>query len=345
MPLLQAQTLTDFVRDIFLGAGARAADADLVARSLVNTNLTGHDSHGVVRVPQYIESIHNGDLDPLAEPAILQETPVMAHVDGQRCLGQVAANFAARTAITKAKAMGMAAVGVRNTGHIGRLGEWVELAARDDLVGLGYCNGGRPGGFVTPHNGAGRCLGTNPIAAAFPLPQREPILMDFATSAVAEGKIRVARNAGAPVPPGLILNAEGLPSTDPDELYDGGMLLPAAGHKGYGLGLMMELLAGALTASGCSAFPEYQRGNGALFIVLRADLFQPMDGYLESARRMADAALAVPAAPGCDPVVLPGDPERTNAARRRRDGIPIDETTWAQLCATAAGVDVAPPAL
>ncbi|MEZ4556839.1 MAG: Ldh family oxidoreductase [Caldilineaceae bacterium] len=341
MPVVQPDALTAFVAQTFVAAGAKQEHADLVATSLVNTNLTGHDSHGVVRVPQYLMLIQNGDLDPKADPAIEHETSVTARVDGHWALGQVTANFGMRTAIAKAQEHGMATVALINCGHVGRLGEWTLMAADAGLIGLGFCNGGGRGGLVTPHGGAARRLGTDPISASFPLADRPPIMVDFATSAVAEGKIRVARNAGKQVAPGLILDANGLPSIEPDDLYAGGVLLPAAGHKGYGLGLMMEFLGGVFTGRGCSIFPGFQTGNGVLFIVLRADLFQPLEEYYATAQQLVEGVLDVPLAPGSDGVMLPGDPERRMTAARRESGIPIDDATWEQLTAAAGALGVA----
>lgn len=335
MITVQASALLDFVTRMFVAVGVPDGNAEFTARSLVTTNLTGHDSHGVVRVPQYIAVLESGELDARAEPAILHETPITAQVDGRWALGQVTARFAAEVAIAKAKEHGLAVVSPLNCGHVGRLGEWVEMAAQQELIALAFCNSGGGGGLVTPHGGAERCLGTDPIAAAFPLPQRPPIVVDFATSAVAEGKIRVARNAGKTLAPGLLLDAQGEPSTDPNDLYRGGMLLPAADHKGYGLGLVMEFLGGVFTGRGCTIFPNFRPGNGVLLLVMRADLFQPLDEYYADAQRLVDAVLSVRPAPGSAGVMLPGDPERRSMAERSATGIPIDDATWAQL--TAAG--------
>lgn len=340
MPVVQPDTLASFVTQMFLAAGTKAQYAELVATSLVNTNLTGHDSHGVVRVPQYLTLIRNGELDAQADPVIDHETPITARVDGRWALGQVTADFGIRTAMAKAQEHGMATVALINCGHVGRLGEWTLMAADAGLIGLGFCNGGGRGGLVTPHGGAARRLGTDPISASFPLPDRPPIMVDFATSAVAEGKIRVARNAGKQVAPGLILDAQGQPSVEPDDLYDGGVLLPAAGHKGYGLGLMMEFLGGVFTGRGCSIFPGFQTGNGVLFIVLRADLFQPLEEYYAAAQQLVDGVLDVPLAPGSDGVMLPGEPERRTTTARRAAGIPLDDATWAQLTDAAAALGV-----
>lgn len=341
MITVQPDALSDYVTRMFQAVGVPHADAAFTARSLVKTNLMGHDSHGVVRMPQYIAAIESGELNPRGEPVVTHETPVTALVDGRWSLGQITARFTVQTAMDKAQTHGLAMTAPLNCGHVGRLGEWVEQAAAQELIALAFCNSGGGGGLVTPHGGSQRCLGTDPIAAALPLRQQPPIVVDFATSVVAEGKIRVARNAGKTLAPGLILDAQGQPSVDPVDLYRDGMLLPAAGHKGYGLGLVMEFLGGVFTGRGCTIFPGFKPGNGVLFVVMRADLFQPLDAYYADAQRLVDAVLAVRPAPGGEGVMLPGEPERRNMAQRRQTGIPLDDATWSQLAAVAERLGVA----
>ena len=274
MITIQPDTLTHFVHDMFRAAGAAEDDAALVTHSLVSTNLAGHDSHGVMRTVQYVAMIRRGEIDVDAAPRLSQETAVLALVDAQRSFGQAAAHFAMQRCIEKAREQGLAAVGLTNCNHVGRLGEWVEMAAHAGMVGLAFCNAGSKGGLVAPFGGASRRLGTNPIACAFPLQDREPFVMDFATSVVAEGKVRVAHNAGKALPEGWILDSDGQPSTDSNALYADGMLRTAADHKGYALSLMMELLAGALTGRGCTPFDDIGPGNGVLFIVIQGDAFR-----------------------------------------------------------------------
>ena len=220
MLIIDPELLTTFVSQIFQTVDTPAQTADQVAASLVLSNLAGHDSHGVVRVVQYLNAIASGQLDPRAEPSIAQETPVVTLVDAHGGFGQLAARFAMQAAIEKARDQGLAASSLVDCGHVGRLGEWVEMAARAGLIGLAFCNGGGGRGIVAPFGGTARLLGTNPIAAAIPLAQRPPIVLDFATSAAAEGKVRIARNSGKPIPEGWILDKHGNPSTDPDDLYE-----------------------------------------------------------------------------------------------------------------------------
>ena len=342
--LIQAKILTTFVRDLFLAAGSSESNADLVARSLVRTNLTGHDSHGVIRVPQYLEMIADGRLKPAVTPVVEQETDVITVVDGGHTFGQVVADFGIRAAIEKAKPKGIAATGLKNAQHVGRLGEWVELAAQENLIGLGFCNGGTPGGLVTPFGGAGRFMGTNPFAAAVPTEDGEPIVIDFATSVVAEGKVRLARNKGDTLAEGLIQTKDGLPSTDPNDLYAGGTLMPMGGHKGSGLSFLMELLGGLLLGQGSPKFADYGKfRNGVLFIVLSIEAFRPLAPFLAQTSELSGLFKASPPAPGFDEVLLPGEPERRMTKMRLQEGIPIDDGTWGGLVDCAERFNLALP--
>lgn len=344
MPLIDSGKLADFVGRIFGAAGAPAETARLVAESLVDSDLAGHDSHGVVRVRQYLDSIAAGDVDPAAVPVIAHELAAVTMVDAQQSFGQVAAHFAMETSIAKARRYGLAATGLVNCAHVGRLGEWVELAAEQAMIGLAFCNGSRPGGIVAPYGSAVRLLGTNPLAAAIPIQDRPPLVIDFATSATAEGKLRVARNRGQAIPEGLILSQEGYPSTDPNDFYTGGVILPAAGHKGYGLSLLVEWLGGILTGSSCPALPGFTRlGNGVLFLVLSVEAFRPAETVLREGAELYDRIKAAPAAPGFQEVLLPGEPERRTAEQRRAEGISVDDATWNVLLAAAQSLGVSVP--
>lgn len=343
MPILSVAPLTKLASELFQAAGAPPPVADLVAASLVESNLVGHDSHGVVRVLQYLTSIDNGQLAPSAQPTIVQETAVMALIDGHGGFGQVAAHLGMETAIAKARQHGLAAVGLVDCGHVGRMGEWVQMAADAGLIGLAFCNGGGGRGIVAPFGGTERILGTNPIAAAVPLASRPPLVLDFATSAVAEGKVRVARNSGKQIPEGWILDKSGNPSTHPADLYDGGVILPAAGHKGFGLSLLVELLGGLLTGAGVPALGMAPR-NGVLFIVLNIETFRPFADFTADGDALAAAVKGVKPAAGFTEVLLPGEPEVRTAAQRRQQGIVLDDTTWQQLIDAAESRGVAVPA-
>ncbi|MEM7346719.1 MAG: Ldh family oxidoreductase [Chloroflexota bacterium] len=324
--------LIEFAIQIFQAAGASKQSATRVATSLVSANLVGHDSHGIIRVVQYLGTIDAGNLDPTAEPVITKDVGAITVVDAQRAFGQVAAEYAMQISVDKAKTHGLAATTLTESNHVGRLGEWVEMAADETMIGLAYCNGSRPGGRVVPFGGIEPRLGTNPLAAAVPVGGQPPIIIDFATSVVAEGKVRVARNVGKPIPEGYILSPDGQPSTRPQDLYEGGSLLPAAGYKGYGLALLADLLGGVLSGIGAPALPDYSRfSNGVLFIVLSIEIFRSTDEFLAESATLCNQLKATTPAPDVDAVLIPGEPERLSAAKRRVAGIPLDEMTWGQL--------------
>jgi LDH2 family malate/lactate/ureidoglycolate dehydrogenase len=343
MITLSPEKLITFISQIFYAAGASEADANQVATSLVGSNLAGHDSHGVIRVPQYLTSIAQDNIRPAAQPIIAHELGAITKVDAQHSFGQIAARFAIQCSIAKAQQHGLAATTLINSNHIGRVGEWVLLAAEQNLIGLAFCNGGTPGGLVAPYGGAGRLLGTNPVAIAVPVADRPPLLLDYATSIVAEGKVRVARNAEKMLPEGWILDGNGRSSTNPHDLYDGGMLLPAATYKGYCLSLMVELLGGILTGQGTPIFPGYVFKNGVLFIVLNIEAFRPLDDFLHDAAVLCAKTKAIKPAEGFAEVLLPGELEWKTAEFRRQHGIPLDETTWSQLAEAAQTYDLPVP--
>jgi uncharacterized oxidoreductase len=233
---------------IFAALGVPAGDAAWVARLLVRANLRGHDSHGVIRVPQYAGSIRKGDTNPRPAMQVLHETPTTAIVDGDLGLGQVVARRATEVALEKARRQGLAAVGVRRSNHIGRLADYVELAAEQGYVGLIWANA-PTAPSVVPHGGTSRRLSTNPLAVAIPGPGGGvAISVDMATSIVAEGKVRVKRNRKERLPDGWAIDPDGRPVTDSEGFYGPPRagLLPAGGHKGTALGLIVEVLGGIL---------------------------------------------------------------------------------------------------
>ena len=341
MPVLQPVPLVDYTSRIFQAAGTPKMTADLVGQSLVSANLAGHDSHGVIRIMQYLRQIDEDEIRPRATPEIERETPVMSLFNGHRCFGQLAAKVAIEDGIGKARGNAVAAVGLKHSGHVGRLGEWVGLAAEEGLIALAYANGGRSGGLVAPFGGAERRMGTNPVAVAIPLQDRPAVLLDFATSAVAEGKVRVALNSGKPIPEGWALDKHGAPTQNPADLYDGGMLLPAAGHKGYSLALLSDFLGGILTGAGGPSLPGTILGNGVLFVLLNIDAFRPMAEFFADGSQIADWIKSTRPAPGFEEVLLPGEPEARSAQTRQENGIPLDDNTWSQIVRAALKLGVA----
>lgn len=343
-----ATRLADLARAMFIAAGAPAESAERMAAALVDANLAGHDSHGVIRIPQYVEAIRSGEIVAAARPQIVQETEASAIVDGHWGFGQVTTAFATHVAVAKAKRAMLAAVGVIRLHHTGRLGEYPTMAAANGVVLLLF--GGGLGGFplAAPFGGRQAALGANPIAAGFPLGSgRSPLIVDFATTTVAEGKIRVARDAGQQLPPGAILNRDGLPTTNPNDFYNGGMLLPFGGHKGYGLALVAEMLTAALVAP--SRWSEEGRGgpvfgrSGLFMLAIDPAIFGTRAEYERIAEETVAHLKSIPPAPGFDEVLIPGEPEARSRMQRLRDGIPLAAATWQAIVAAATdlGVDTA----
>lgn len=343
MRQIPQQTLIDFVREIFKAAKVRQPIAQRVAESLVESNMQGHDSHGVVRVPLYLQQIEDGSLHPNADPEPIEDSQGVTIMNARRGFGQWSAYVTMQRTIEKAKSLGLAAGGIANSGHVGRLGEWVTMATAENCVGLAFCNLGGRAGIVAPFGGTKRLLGTNPLAAGIPMEGRPPIVVDFATSVVAEGKVKIAFNKGMELPPGSILDKEGKPSVSPSDLYEGGVMLPAAGHKGYGLGMLCDLLAGVLTGSGAPKLDGVQMSNGVLFLVLKVESFRALSLFWGDIQEYVDTVHSNPPADGFESVMVPGEPEQQTVAVRRIQGVPVDDVTWGNLARTAEELEVEIP--
>lgn len=341
-----AEQLRRVSRAAFVATGAPEDIAARVAESLVDANLTGHDSHGVMRIPQYVNGIAQGEIDVRARPEVCRETAVSALVDGHWTFGQVAAGRATQVAIAKARENGVAAVGLIRAHHIGRLGEYSEMASAQGVILMVFAGGFEGGHGAAPYGGRQIAFGTNPLSFGLPAGERPDVMVDFATTAVAAGKIRVAMAKGEQLPEGMIADKEGRPTTNPADYFDGGFLLPAGGHKGYGLAVVVELLGQAFTgadttAEGNLGGPFYRR-SGSLFVALNAGLFRPAEEYAQAADNVINRIKAVPPAPGFSEVMLPGEPELRARWRRACDGIAVPEATWEAIkaCTAPLGVDV-----
>jgi len=339
------QELRTVTEKIFTAAGAPADLAIEMADALVGANLAGHDSHGVIRIPAYLGLIKDGALDPTARPVVIEETATTALVDGKWGFGHVSAKFGTSVAIKKAKESGTSAVSVVRCNHIGRLGQWAGQAAAEDVVAMVVVGGGggssRQGvGTAAPFGGAERALSTNPIAIGIPGGESSDMVVDFATTVVAEGKLQVARAKSAPVPPGAILDKDGKPSTDANDFYNGGMMLPFAGHKGFALSMFVEMLGGALSP-GDEYNGEGRRGAAVIWAV-NAFAFRAKESYEQNADFVLKRIKGVKPAEGFTEVLIPGEPEQRSADERMRDGIPVADTTWGQIVAGGkdVGVDV-----
>jgi len=329
--------LRRFARAILESAGTPPDLAAVVAESLVAANLAGHDSHGVMRLLSYVEFVRGGQVRPAARSSLRSRHGATAVVDGAWGWGQPAARQAADTAMALAAEHGVGAVTVCCCNHIGRLGEYVESMTRAGMMGMALCNAGP---VVAPYGGRERRLGTNPFAWAAPAAPERPLVLDIATAAVAEGKLRVAKARGRSVEPGVILDAEGQPSTTPDDFYAGGALLPFGGHKGYAMSVMVELLGGALSGAAPSCLPEYDNSNGTLMVAFNIAAFRPLEEVVDQSERFAAALKESRPAAGFDAVTLPGEPEATARRQRLADGIPLPEQTWRELAELAASLGV-----
>jgi LDH2 family malate/lactate/ureidoglycolate dehydrogenase len=333
MPNLSPDTLRALASAILEAVGSEPETARFVGDSLVDANLAGHDSHGVMRLLLYASTARSGQVEAAARAVVARKTGATATVDGANGWGQPAMWLATETAIELAREFGVGAVTVARCYHIGRVAPYVERVAHAGMIGLAMSSAG-PG--VAPYGGRTRVLGTNPIAWAAPRGGgKPPLCLDVATSTFAEGKVMMAKTRGELVPPGVIVTADGHPTQIPDDLYDGGALLPFGAHKGSGFSILAQIvghgLAGMLPPS-----PVSQLGaNGPLVLAIDVESFGPLDQCLGEIEAQCKAITDAPPAEGFDRVRLPGEPEVESRARRAIEGIPIPESTWTDLLALA----------
>lgn len=356
---IEAAALQEFVRDIFVGAGCSAAEGERIAGSLVSANLVGHDSHGVVRVPRYVNSKLDGTVQGDVTVDVVVDTPVIAVVDGKFGYGQTVAPQAVEIGIAKCKAMGLSAVALRNAGHIGRIGDYADMAAAAHLVSVHFVN--VPGSvLVAPFGGTDRRISTAPFCIGVPRPEGEPIVLDFATSVVAEGKVLVASQGGKKLPENALVGPDGGMSGDPRLLYGGydrddyqpqggrdyrqgqGAIRAFGDHKGSGLAVMCELLGGSLTGAGATE-PKPVVTNGMLSFYIDPKVIDPSGFFSQDvARYIAYLKSSKPSVPGGE-VLIPGEPEARSRAERMASGLTLPDDIWAAIVQTAQKVGVAPP--
>lgn len=339
---LQHQRLQNLVHEIFLHAGCEAAEAQCVSEHLVEANLVGHDSHGVIRTPIYVCWMKDNKVVANRKIEIVTDNGALAVVDGQMGLGQSIGQQTLKLAIEKCHEHGVSITALRNSGHLGRIGHWAEMAIDAGFVSLHFVNTTGLGMHVVPVGGIDSRLSINPITVGIPVQGRSPFVLDIAAAMTAEGKLKVARNKGVPVPHGWLIDAEGRPTNDPNDFYGPpfGAILPFGGHKGYGLGLVAELLAGALTGGGCSREGETRLVQGMLSILIDPARMQSRDEVFgEILRYVEFVRTSRPASPDGE-VLIPGDVEARNRQQRLSEGIDLDDKTWSQIEKTARGVAV-----
>lgn len=348
--VLPALELQEKVATVLIAAGSSGEEATTVAANLVLANLSGHDSHGVGMLPRYVDAVLEGGLKPNSSVRTLLDAGTMLTLDGQRGYGQVVGEQAMSLAITRAQTHGSCIMTLANAHHLGRIGHFAEMAVAQGLVSLHFVNVlSRP--VVAPHGGADGRYGTNPCCIGIPLKGREPFVLDFATSRVAQGKMRVAHNEGRRVETGTLIDEFGRPTTDPGVVVvpqsNGlfGALLAFGEHKGYGMAVACELLGGALTGGGTWHKPTDPAVravvNGMLTVLIDPAKLGTQPGFEQEAVAFVDWLKAGPVAPGFEAVQIAGDPERAIRAERQTGGIAVDAQTWQEMVAAGRKVGLA----
>lgn len=336
MPKLTAEQVMRVGETLLTAMGANAEEAHVVGEHLMLSHLAGHDSHGLIRLPQYAQLVRDKKLAVGQPVTIERETPTTALINGNWTWGALVAMKATELAIAKAKEQGMSAIAVKNCPHVGRVGVYPLLAAKAGFIAQMWCN---VHGVVrmAPWGGMDARMGTNPVSIAVPT-RTDPMLVDITTTVVAEGKVRLAKNSGKSIPEGWVLDKNGQPTTDPGDLYDGGSLLPfggAVGHKGYALGLLVDLLGGTVSGAGCGVMPGVAMGNGLYLTLVDPAAFSDREEFLDRVDAYLKYIKSSRPQPGVAEILLPGDPELRAEQKRRAEGIDIDEGTWGQLGALA----------
>src|SRR6201996_2933266 len=344
---IKAKALEAFVADIFATAGCSKDEGGRIGRYLVSANLSGHDSHGVVRVPRYASQKKSGIVVADVKVDVLIDTPVIAVVDGKYGFGQTVTPQAVRIGIDKCKKGGLSAVTLRNAGHVGRVGDWAEMAAAEGLVSVHFVNASGSV-LVAPYGGVDRRFSTAPYCVGIPRAGQDPLVLDFATSIVAEGKVLVASQGGKKVPDGALIGPDGKPSADPHLLYGDytptgprnhaqgtGAIRAFGDHKGSGLAFMCEILGGALSGTGATDPKRGRFANGMLSFYVDPKVLDP-EGFFpkDIAKYVGFVKGSRPAKEGSE-ILVPGEAESRMRAQRLADGVPLPDATWAAIVETA----------
>jgi uncharacterized oxidoreductase len=349
MPTLNANQLRVFGSSIFAALGLPRKDAELVSDLLVEANLTGFDSHGVIRIPIYANGIKMGAVKPGAEIRIIRETESTAAIDGGWNLGQVVAKYAMNTCIEKAKKSIVGLVTAKNSHHAGRLNIYAEMAMEQDMIGIASVNSAS---YVAPFGGKSKQLGTDPLCFAIPSGEEPPMILDMATSVWARGKIMVYLARGEELPNDVFMDPDGNPTTDPSWYTKGGVLRnlggEIAGYKGFGLSLLVEILTGALTEGGVSNSEEYRSrpfygGNGIFMMAIDVGKITELEMFKKRVDNLLRTVKSSPTAPGYNEILIPGEPERLKKEKRLREGIFIEDNTWIKLTDLAKELNVKTP--
>jgi uncharacterized oxidoreductase len=344
--VIPAHTLRAQCASVLIAAGSSAAEAEKVAANLVMANLSGHDSHGVGMLPRYVDAVLEGGLVPNASVQTVLDAGALLSLNGQRGYGQVIGEQAMALGIARARLHGSCIMALAESHHLGRIGHFAEMAVAEGLVSLHFVNV-KSRAVVAPWGGSDGRFGTNPCCIGIPLKDQPPFVLDFATSRVAQGKMRVAYNQGKTVAPGLLMDAHGQPTTDPGVVVvpqpNGffGALMPFGEHKGYGLAIACELLGGALTGGGTwHSTNVHSRAilNSMLTVLIDPAKLGTQAAFDTEARAFVDWLRQSPPAEGFDTVQIAGEPERAMRLQREQDGIEIDLQTWQEIVLAAGKV-------
>jgi len=333
-----AKQAQDFCVECFLKFGVPKEDAENIADHLVLANLRGVDSHGLIRVPYYIEGIRKGLVQARSETRVVEESSGITLLDGGNGLGIPVATKATDLAIDKAKSIGVGVVGVRNLGHVGMLAYYTKKVVERGFIGFACVNAPA---VMAPWGGRERIFGTNPMCIGFPMDEERSIILDMATSVMAHFKIKMATLRGEKIPEGVALDRQGRPTTDPKEAFEG-VLLPFGGYKGYGLVLAIEVLTSALLGALQSKSIEWHPSTqGGFFIsVIDVSRFRNYDEYKKDVLHLVDVVKSCPLAEGVKEILIPGEIEEREAEKRLRDGIPLETATWKELMNLAKELNV-----
>jgi len=347
--IISADALLAVVAAVCRAGGSDADEVARVARHLVDANLMGHDSHGVGMIPAYVDSLRDGWLYPNRHVAVRVDGGAILQLDGQRGYGQVIGAEAMERGIAKAREHGVAVVALRNTHHLGRIGAWGEMCAGAGFVSIHYVNATVTRALVAPFGGSDARFTTDPYCTAIPATgSNPPIILDMATSRIAMGKVRVAHNKGVEVPDDALIDSTGRATRDPGVMFRSprGALRSMGEHKGYGLALICESLAGAFTGGGVFRIENQSETgiiNNMLSVIIDPDAVGERGALEHEVTALLGWVKASPPRAGFDEVLLPGEPERRRRAERLAGGIGIDEQSWREIrtAALAAGLSEA----
>ena len=340
MPVLDADYLRRLNVRILEKLGVSRDVAEAVSNSTIDNCLYGHDSHGMTLIPRFIKDLESGKIKPQAKTEVVKKSSCFALLDAHRGFGQLSLTDAMRTAMEMAENTGISAVTLTNSNHVGIMWTFCRMAAEKGMIGMIWCVSGPEGGggLVAPFGGKKKAIGANPIGVGIPAGEMKPLILDMSTSAAAGGTVLLYGQQGRQLPNGWLLDEQGNPTTDPNKLLKGGKLvghlLPMAGHKGFGLGLIAEILGGLLTGYGASHM-DYKEGQGVFIVVVDVKQFVALDEFGRQTDALFRHVKSVPTDSETQEILIPGELEYGTREERERDGIPLTETLWSDIMAHA----------